>query len=109
MKKLGYNKYYEHIPFIKDKLGIKPPIMSAELERLLSCKDILAGLSILNNGDYPSIMFLHTKTTCNIFICFYCDDNKYELMWKYFNDITQHHIVSLNKSKQNIERLKSHN
>ena len=35
MKKLGYNKYYEHIPFIKDRLGIKPPIMSSELEELL--------------------------------------------------------------------------
>jgi len=32
LRKLGYNKYYEHIPFIKDKLGIKPPIMSPELE-----------------------------------------------------------------------------
>jgi hypothetical protein len=32
---LGYNKYYEHIPFIKDKLGIKPPIMSPELEETL--------------------------------------------------------------------------
>ena len=32
---LGYNKYYEHIPFIKDKLGIKPPIMSPELEEKL--------------------------------------------------------------------------
>jgi len=32
LKKLGYNKYYEHIPFIKDRLGIKPPIMSAALE-----------------------------------------------------------------------------
>ena len=32
LKKLGYNKYYEHIPFIKDKLGIKPPIMMPELE-----------------------------------------------------------------------------
>ena len=32
LKKLGYNKYYEHIPFIKDKLGIKPPIMTPELE-----------------------------------------------------------------------------
>jgi len=32
LKKLGYNKYYEHIPFIKDKLGIKPPIMSPEFE-----------------------------------------------------------------------------
>ena len=35
LKKLGYNKYYEHIPFIKDRLGIKPPIMSSELEELL--------------------------------------------------------------------------
>tara|TARA_B100000287_G_C20623474_1_gene776844 strand:+ start:386 stop:1516 length:1131 start_codon:yes stop_codon:yes gene_type:complete len=35
LKKLGYNKYYEHIPFIKDKMGIKPPIMSPELEETL--------------------------------------------------------------------------
>lgn len=35
LKKLGYNKYYEHIPFIKDKLGIKPPVMNQELEELL--------------------------------------------------------------------------
>ena len=35
LKKLGHNKYYEHIPFIKDKLGIKPPIMSQELEETL--------------------------------------------------------------------------
>lgn len=35
LKKLGYNKYYEHITFIKDKLGIKPPIMSPELEETL--------------------------------------------------------------------------
>ena len=35
LKKLGYNKYYEHIPFIKDKLGIKPPIMSSDLETTL--------------------------------------------------------------------------
>ena len=35
LKKLGYNKYYEHIPFIKDKLGIKPPVMSHELEETL--------------------------------------------------------------------------
>jgi len=32
LKKFGYNKYYEHIPFIKDKLGIKPPVMSPALE-----------------------------------------------------------------------------
>jgi hypothetical protein len=35
LKKLGYNKYYEHIPFIKDKLGIRPPVMSPELEETL--------------------------------------------------------------------------
>lgn len=35
LKKLGYNKYYEHIPFIKDKLGIKPPVMSQHLEDVL--------------------------------------------------------------------------
>jgi len=32
---LGYNKYYEHIPFIKDRLGIKPPVMSPKLEETL--------------------------------------------------------------------------
>lgn len=35
LKKLGYNKYYEHIPFIKDKLGIRPPVMSHDLEETL--------------------------------------------------------------------------
>jgi hypothetical protein len=35
LKNLGYNKYYEHIPYIKDKLGIKPPVMSQELEEKL--------------------------------------------------------------------------
>jgi hypothetical protein len=35
LKKLSYNKYYEHINFIKNKLGIKPPIISQELEDLL--------------------------------------------------------------------------
>lgn len=35
LKLLGYNKYYEHIPFIKEKLGIKPPTMSVDLENTL--------------------------------------------------------------------------
>lgn len=35
LKNLGYNKYYEHIPFIKEKLGIRPPTMSFELETKL--------------------------------------------------------------------------
>jgi hypothetical protein len=34
-KKLGYNKYYEHIAFIKNKLGVKPPVMTQELEETL--------------------------------------------------------------------------
>ena len=35
MKKLSFNKYYEHIAFIKNTLGIKPPVMSPELEETL--------------------------------------------------------------------------
>lgn len=35
LKKLGYNKYYEHINFIKDKLGMIPPTFSQELEEIL--------------------------------------------------------------------------
>lgn len=35
LKKLGFNKYYEHIAFIKNKLGIKPPVMTPELEDTL--------------------------------------------------------------------------
>jgi hypothetical protein len=35
LRKMKCSKYYEHIPFIKDKLGIKPPIMSSELENML--------------------------------------------------------------------------
>lgn len=35
LKNLGLNKYYEHIAFIKSKLGIKPLTMSLELENTL--------------------------------------------------------------------------
>jgi hypothetical protein len=35
LKKLGYNKYYEHIAFIKNKLGIKPFTFTVELEETL--------------------------------------------------------------------------
>jgi hypothetical protein len=35
LKKLGFNKYYEHIAFIKNKLGMKPPVFSQELEETL--------------------------------------------------------------------------
>ena len=46
LKKLGYNKYYEHIPFIKDKLGIKPPVMTPDLE------DSLCNLFMEIQGPY---------------------------------------------------------
>lgn len=35
LKHMGLNKYYEHIAFIKNRLGIPPPIMTPELEELL--------------------------------------------------------------------------
>jgi hypothetical protein len=35
LKKLGYNKYYDHIQFIKNKFGIKPPVFPASLEETL--------------------------------------------------------------------------
>jgi hypothetical protein len=35
LKKLGYNKYYEHITYIKQKMGIQPLTMSPELEETL--------------------------------------------------------------------------
>jgi len=35
LKKLGLNKYYEHIAFIKNKLGIPPPVFTQELEETL--------------------------------------------------------------------------
>lgn len=35
LKKLGFNKYYEHIAFIKNKLGIKPHVFRPELEETL--------------------------------------------------------------------------
>jgi hypothetical protein len=35
LKKLKLNKYYEHIPYIKHRLGIEPPLMSQELEEKL--------------------------------------------------------------------------
>lgn len=35
LKNRDHNKYYEHIPYIKDKLGIKPPVMPPDLEETL--------------------------------------------------------------------------
>ena len=62
LKKLGYNKYYEHIPFIKDKLGIKPPIMSSDLE------DTLCNLFMEIQGPYAK----------------YCPDNRVNFLNYYY-------------------------
>jgi hypothetical protein len=62
LKKLGYNKYYEHIPFIKDKLGIKPPIMSPDLE------ERLCNLFIDIQGPYAK----------------YCPDNRVNFLNYYY-------------------------
>lgn len=35
LRKLGYNKYFEHIQYINSQFGIKPPIMSEELYETL--------------------------------------------------------------------------
>lgn len=35
LRKLGYNKYFEHIQYINSLFGIKPPIMSEELHETL--------------------------------------------------------------------------
>uniref|UniRef100_A0A6C0HZ87 Uncharacterized protein n=1 Tax=viral metagenome TaxID=1070528 RepID=A0A6C0HZ87_9ZZZZ len=35
LRKLGYNKYFEHIQFINSMFGIKPPIMNEELHETL--------------------------------------------------------------------------
>jgi hypothetical protein len=35
LRKLGFNKYFEHIQFINSIFGVKPPIMSEELHETL--------------------------------------------------------------------------
>lgn len=35
LRKLGYNKYFEHIQYINSQFGIKPPIMTEELHETL--------------------------------------------------------------------------
>ena len=35
LRKLGYNKYFEHIQYINSIFGVKPPIMNEELHETL--------------------------------------------------------------------------
>jgi hypothetical protein len=84
LKKLGYNKYYEHIPFIKDKLGIKPPIMSPELE----------------------------ETLCNLFIELqapyskYCPDNRINFLNYYYTAYKLCELLGEEKYLQHFPMLK---
>ena len=84
LKKLGYNKYYEHIPFIKDKLGIKPPIMSPELE----------------------------ETLCNLFIELqapyskYCPDHRINFLNYYYTAYKLCELLGENKYLEHFPMLK---
>jgi hypothetical protein len=84
LKKLGYNKYYEHIPFIKDKLGIKPPIMSPELE----------------------------ETLCNLFIELqapyskYCPDNRINFLNYYYTAYKLCELLGEDKYLEHFPMLK---
>ena len=84
LKKLGYNKYYEHIPFIKDKLGIKPPIMPPELE----------------------------ETLCNLFIELqapyskYCPDNRVNFLNYYYTAYKLCQLLGENQYLEHFPMLK---
>jgi hypothetical protein len=84
LKKLGYNKYYEHIPFIKDKLGIRPPIMTQELE----------------------------ETLCNLFIELqspyskYCPDDRVNFLNYYYTAYKLCELLGENQYLENFPMLK---
>jgi hypothetical protein len=80
LKKLGYNGYYEHIPFIKNKLGIKPPIMSPELEDLIC------------------VLFIEIQAPYNIF----CPDDKVNFLNYYY---TVYKICELLGERKYLEYL----
>ena len=78
LKKLGYNKYYEHINFIKDKLGLKPPIITQELEETLC-------------NFFMEIQYPYAK---------HCPDYRvnflhyYYVLYKLFELLGEHHYLS---------------
>jgi hypothetical protein len=84
LKKLGYNKYYEHIPFIKDKLGIKPPIMSPELE------DTLCNLFIELQSPYSK----------------YCPDDRVNFLNYYYTAYKLCELLGENKYLEHFPMLK---
>ena len=77
LKKLGYNKYYEHINFIKDKLGMKPPIITQELEETLC-------------NFFMEIQYPYAKHCPDYRINFL---HYYYVLYKLFELLGQHHYL----------------
>jgi hypothetical protein len=65
LKKLDLNKYYEHIAFIKNKLGIKPPVFSQELE------ETLCNLFIETQAPYAKVCPNYRVNFLNYYFCLY--------------------------------------
>jgi hypothetical protein len=65
LKKLDLNKYYEHIAFIKNKLGIKPPVFSPELE------DTLCNLFLETQAPYAKACPNDRVNFLNYYFCLY--------------------------------------
>jgi hypothetical protein len=65
LKKLDLNKYYEHIAFIKNKLGIKPPVFSPELE------DTLYNLFLEIQAPYAKVCPKYRLNFLNYYFCLY--------------------------------------
>lgn len=59
LKQLGYSKYYEHVPFIKEKLGIKPLVMSPELEETLCSLFMEIQAPYAKHCPYARVNFLN--------------------------------------------------
>ena len=80
LKKLGYNKYYEHIPFIKDRLGISPPVMSPEYE------DKLCSLFMEIQKPYTLFCPDHRTNFLNYYYTIYklCEILEYTEFLEYF-------------------------
>lgn len=65
LKKLDLNKYYEHIAFIKNKLGIKPPVFSPELE------DTLYNLFMKIQAPYAKVCPNYRVNFLNYYFCLF--------------------------------------
>jgi hypothetical protein len=76
LKKLGYNKLYEHIAFIKNKLGIRPPILSPELEATLCSLFVEIQTPYAKHCPDDRVNFLHYYFVLYKF-CELLEENQY--------------------------------